>query len=127
MLASWTVLMLMAAPPGFPGMTAEVEVVRDGRIQHGRIIMEAGGRLHLEHLDPATAAWCRRLMERVTRGEGEAARGGWDDRAGLGEGKPIPGWATVGQFRVLGEVHVAAGGVCQRVRLLHHRLHGGQP
>jgi hypothetical protein len=110
----------------FAAMTAEVEVHRGGRVHSGRVIWESDGRMHLEHLDSDTAEWCRRVMQRATRGGRCAQCGGWDDRAAREEAKTCPTWAKVGEVRVLGEVTVVDEAGAHRVRLLRHRLLGKQ-
>jgi hypothetical protein len=113
--------------PSFPGFTAEVEVCLDGRVRRGRVIVGPDGRIHLEHLDPAAARWCRRQLQ----GRGPAgAAPGWDSRAERcrRQQKPRRVWVRRGPFELLAGVELnAAAGAARRLRLTGHRLLGGQP
>lgn len=110
-------------PACHAGIAAEVEIHREGRVRRGRVVLLACGQVHVEHLDAEQAGWCRRLLEGVTA-DGPCLGRGWDDRLGRGDGKLRYEWGTVGDVRVLHEVHVTTLTGVHRVRLLHHRLLG---
>jgi hypothetical protein len=114
--------------PRCTAFTAEVEVYRGDRVLYGRVVVESSGRVHLEHLDPATAGWCRQVLEQAVCGSGRAAHG-WDVRAerAKAQQKVRRKWLRVGAVRMLEEVQLIAGAEVQRIRLLQHRMVRREP
>lgn len=79
-----------------PGYLADVEVVVDGAVQCGRLIVTGNGVAHLEHLDEPTQRWARAVIHRAS-----GPSHGWDNRT-----DPICCvWRRLGPGTVLAEVH----------------------
>jgi hypothetical protein len=108
-----------------PGFTAEVRVDFGGRIHHGRVIVEAGGRIHLEHLgDRAAERWCREQLAAALARRNPAPVGpgglGWDTRVVCPGGREVGHtWARVGPIDLPAAVGVTTAG---GLTLTRHRL-----
>lgn len=95
--------------PALPGHLADVEVIRDGRSRHGRLIVTGDGAVHLEHLDEQASRWAYAAICRASR-----PPRGWDDRT-----DPVRSvWRRLGPDAVLAEVHTPAASV----RIRRHQL-----
>lgn len=79
-----------------PGYRADVEVVMDGTVRHGRLIVTGDGGVHLEHLDERTQGWACAVIRRAS-----GSSRGWDDRT-----DPVRCvWCRLGSDMALVEVH----------------------
>lgn len=49
----------------FPGFTADIEVNIDGKVSHGKVKVEATGKVHIEKLDAEAESWAKRQLSSV--------------------------------------------------------------
>lgn len=101
-----------AGRPACSGYVADVEVSLGGFTRHGRIIVTADGRAHLEHLDEQARRWAGEVIR-----PGTPPSRGWDDRDRR-VGPPRRVWGQVGGNAVLAEVHTPDGSL----RISRHKL-----